>query len=80
MMKNDFLFSHISVREVDEDAEDELDKLESTIKTKLSVLHGIAIPFVMRRGFQHRSIHGNIRFHRKAFPAIILLACFRGLS
>ena len=30
--------------------------------------------------FDHWSIHKNIRFHRKAFRATILLACFRGLS
>ena len=30
--------------------------------------------------FDHWSIHKNIRFHRKAFQATILLACFRGLS
>ena len=30
--------------------------------------------------FDHWSIHKNIRFLRTAFRAIILLACFRGLS
>ena len=30
--------------------------------------------------FDHWTIRRNIRFHRKAFQATILLACFRGLS
>ena len=34
----------------------------------------------MRCGFWPWSIHRNTRFHRKAFQAIILLACSRGLS
>ena len=69
-----------SVLEVDEDPEDELDKPGTTTGTKFSVLHCIRIPFLMRCGFDHWSIHKNIRFHRKAFQATVLLACFRGLS
>ena len=69
------------VFEVDEDPEDESDKPGTTIGTKFSVLHCIRIPFLNEMWFfYHWSIHKNIRFHRKAIRATILLACFRGLS
>ena len=69
------------VFEVDEDPEDELGKPGTTIGTKFSVLHNIRIPSLMRCGFlNHWSIHRNTRFHRKAFRATTLLACYRGLS
>ena len=41
----------INVREVDEDAEEELDKPGTTIGTKFSVLQIIRIPSIMRCGF-----------------------------
>ena len=37
--------------EVDEDREDELDKLGTTIGTNFSVLQSIRIPFLIRCGF-----------------------------
>ena len=60
--------------------EELVDKPRTTIGTKFSVLHCIRIPFSMRCGFDHWSIHRSIRVHRKAFPAIELLAYPRGLS
>ena len=67
----------IGVREVDEDAEEELDKAGTTIRT----LQIIRIPSLMRCGFFDQwSIHKNTRFHRKAFRATILLTCFRKTS
>ena len=39
------------VFEVDDDPQDELDKLGTTNGTKFSVLHVIRIPFLMRCGF-----------------------------
>ena len=66
--------------EVDELEEEFGDKPGTTIGTKFSVLHWIRILFswdvVLDRWFTHMSIH----VHRKAFRAIRLLACFRGLS
>ena len=50
MTKNDSPVS-IDVLEVDEDPEDELDKPGTTIRTKISVLHYVRIPFLMRCGF-----------------------------
>ena len=50
MKKNDSL-DFIGVREVDEDAEEELDKPGTTIGTKFSVLQIIRIPSLIRRGF-----------------------------
>ena len=41
----------ICVRKVDEDAEEELDKPGTTIRTKFSVLQIIRIPSLMRCGF-----------------------------
>ena len=41
----------MDVREVDEDAEDELDKPGTKIGTKFSVLQGIRILSLMRCGF-----------------------------
>ena len=41
----------MDVRKVDEDAEEELDKPGTTIRTKFSVLQGIRIPFLMSCGF-----------------------------
>ena len=49
MKNNDSCF--IGVREVDEDAEEELDKPGTTIGTKFSVLQIIRIPSLMRCGF-----------------------------
>ena len=43
----------IGVREVDEDAEEELVKPGTTIGTKFSVLQIIRIPSLMRCGFYH---------------------------
>ena len=59
--------------EVDE-LEEVVDKPGTTIGTKFSV------PFLMRCGFDCWSTHMSIHVHREAFPAIELLACFRGLS
>ena len=78
--EEEWLSCFIGVRKVDEDPEDELDKPGTTIRTKFSVLQSIRIPFWWDVVFDHWSIRGNIRFHRKAFRAIRLLACFRGLS
>ena len=47
----EWLSCFMSVLEVDEDAEDELDKPGTTIGTKFSVLQIIRIPFLMRCGF-----------------------------
>ena len=45
------LLFHRCPYEVDEDAEEELDKLGTTIGTKFSVLQIIRIPSLMRCGF-----------------------------
>ena len=45
------LYCFIGVREVDEDAEEELVKPGTTIGTKFSVLQIIRIPSLMRCGF-----------------------------
>ena len=47
MEKNNFLCLW-SVREIDEDAEEELDKPGTTIGTNFSVLQIIRIPFLMK--------------------------------
>ena len=47
----EWLSCFIGVREVDEDAEEELDKPGTTIGTKFSVLQIIRIPSLMRCGF-----------------------------
>ena len=49
--EEEWLSCLIGVREVDEDADEELDKPGTTIGTKFSVLHCIRIQFLMRCGF-----------------------------
>ena len=49
--EKEWLSCFIGVREVDEDAEEELDKPGTTIGTKFSVLQIIRIPSLMRCGF-----------------------------
>ena len=62
--------------------EEELDdKPGTTIGTKFSVSHCIRTPFFRWDVvFDSWSIRRNTRFQRKAFRAIIPLACSRGLS
>ena len=60
--------------------EELVEKPGTTIGTKFSELHCIRIPFYMRCGFWPWSTRMSIRFHRKAFRAIRLLAYSRGLS
>ena len=73
----EWLSCFMDVREVDEDAEEELVKPGTTIGTKFSVLQIIRIPFPWDVVFDHWSIRRNTRFHRKTFQSTILLACFR---
>ena len=68
------------VFKVDDDPDDELDTPGTTTGTKFSVLQGIRIPFWWDVVFDHWSIRGNTRFHRRIFQATLLLVCFRGLS
>ena len=49
--EEEWLSCFIGVREVDEDAEEELAKSGTTIRTKFSVLQIIRIPSLMRCGF-----------------------------
>ena len=61
----------------DEDAEEELDKPGTTIGTEVFRIADYPNPvFNEMWFFDHWSIRKNTRFHRKAFRAIILLACF----
>ena len=77
--EEEWLSCFIGVRKVDEDAEEELDKPETTIGTKFSVLQGIRIPLLMRCGFLTINPFIRICVFIAKFRAIIPLAYFRRL-